>query len=663
MCTIIDDINRTTNSNSSINPLQKTVLVIDDDISSCEILYELFDKENYRVLVGINGQEGVRILTEHQDSNESIDIIILDKFMPVMDGIEFLKQPILKNYSLTPIIMLSANLNQKETVEAFRNGVWDTITKQGDLEIVLERVKIQLDKVAYLKKEAVKQQELKRLVYADQVTNLPNVKAFFNKFKNINNEIALLMINLDNFGDINNIYGRPIGDEMLKNVATRLTNYLGVNNYMARLGGAEFVLIIDQPVKDEIIKTANILKNTINDTYQIKDLNIHITASIGISFYPEHGKEITTLLKHANIAASLVSMKGNRILEFNEEMLVKIRQENEIKNDLRHALFKDPQQFKIYYQPVVDRDKKAVGAEALIRWHHPKNGLIPPFKFIPIAEKSEDLMVPLTELVMETVCKKINEWHTESFYVSVNISTIDLLSDNFITKLEALIGQYRLNRDLLKIEITESHIMEDPEKAFCVIKDIKEKCKLELLIDDFGTGHSALSYLKRFPKRTIVKIDQSFIQSMALNEEEKLTLYGIINLALTRNMPIVIEGVDNVPIPKSVFTEIEGINRDQSECIFDDIKYIEKWGRLSHDFQPYANTFTFKLSDDCFERLNLNHNIARQKLENNVFEILKRFSVETIFKKLKRFDINRFQGFYFDKPLTEEDFEKKYINS
>ena len=164
MCTIIDDINRTTNSNSSINPLQKTVLVIDDDISSCEILYELFDKENYRVLVGINGQEGVRILTEHQDSNESIDIIILDKFMPVMDGIEFLKQPILKNYSLTPIIMLSANLNQKETVEAFRNGVWDTITKQGDLEMVLERVKIQLDKVAYLKKEAVKQQELKRLV-------------------------------------------------------------------------------------------------------------------------------------------------------------------------------------------------------------------------------------------------------------------------------------------------------------------------------------------------------------------------------------------------------------------------------------------------------------------------------------------------------------------
>jgi diguanylate cyclase (GGDEF)-like protein len=196
---------------------------------------------------------------------------------------------------MTPIIMLSANLNQKETVEAFRNGVWDTITKQGDLEIVLERVKIQLDKVAYLKKEAVKRQELKRLVYADQVTNLPNVKAFFNKFKNINNEIALLMVNLDDFGDINNIHGRPIGDEMLKKVSTRLTNYLGENNYMAGLGGAEFVVIIDQSVKHEIIKTANILKNTINDTYHIKDLNIHITASIGISFYPEHGGDYLTI--------------------------------------------------------------------------------------------------------------------------------------------------------------------------------------------------------------------------------------------------------------------------------------------------------------------------------------------------------------------------------
>lgn len=662
MSTILNDITHTTKSNHLIDTIQKTVLVIDDDIMSCEILYELFDRENFRVLIGTNGQEGIRILTEHQATNKAIDIIILDKSMPIMDGMEFLTQPILKHYSLTPIIMLSANLSQKETVEAFRNGVWDTITKQGDLEIVLERVKIQLNKVDYLKKEAFKQQELVRLVYADQVTNLPNVKSFFSTFKNINKEIALLIINLDNFGDINNIYGRPIGDEMLINVSNRLTEYLGENSYVARLGGAEFVVIIDQPNKAETMNIANILKNTINDTYQIKDLNIHITASIGISFYPEHGKEITTLLKHANIAASYVSAKGNRILEFNEEMLVKIRQENEIKNDLRYALVKDPQQFQVYYQPVVDRDKKTVGAEALIRWHHPKNGLIPPFKFIPIAEKSEDLMVPLTELVMETVCKKLIEWRNDSFYVSVNISTVDLMSDNFVAKLEALIEQHHLNRNLFKIEITESHIMEDPEKAFAVIKDIKEKCQLELLIDDFGTGHSALSYLKRFPKGTIVKIDQSFIQSMALNEEEKLTLYGIINLALTRNMPIVIEGVDNVPIPSSIFTEIEGINQEQSECIFYDIKYIEKWGRLSRDFQPYSDTFTFKLSEDCFKTLDLKNDIAKQILQDIVFEILKRFSVETIFKELKTFDINRFQGFYFDKPLTEADFESKYIN-
>ncbi|MBT4287949.1 MAG: EAL domain-containing protein [Deltaproteobacteria bacterium] len=660
MSTRIENINQPSNSDELTDSDQKTILVIDDDIDSCEILYELFDRKNYKVLCGINGQEGVRILSEHKESNKPVDVIILDKSMPVMDGLEFLKQSILKDYSLTPIIMLSANLTQKETVEAYRNGIWDSIIKQGDLNIVLERVAIQLDKVNFLKKEAIKQQELVRLIYVDQVTNLPNLKAFFNKYKIINNEIALLIVNLDKFGDINNIYGRPVGDDMLKKVSLRLTNFLGEDHFIARLGGAEFVIIINSPIKDEVIRTAGVLKNTINDTYQVEGLNIHVTASIGISFYPEHGKEITTLLKNANIAASHISAKGNRIIEFDEEMLVKIRQENEIKNDLRHALIKDPQQFRVYYQPVVDRNKMAVGAEALIRWHHPKNGLIPPFKFIPIAEKSEDLMVPLTELVMETVCKKLSDWKSDSFYVSVNISTVDLLSDNFIDKLEALIKQYHLNRDLFKIEITESHIMEDPEKAFNVIKEIKNKCRLDLLIDDFGTGHSALSYLKRFPKETIVKIDQSFIQSMALNDEEKLTLYGIINLALTRNMPIVVEGVDNVPIPKNIFTEIEGINLDQSETIFDDIEYIEKWGRLSNKFNP--NLESYKLSHDCFEMLGLNDDIAKQKLENKVFKILKRFSVETIFKELKSFDIHKFQGFFFDKPLTEEDFEKKYIN-
>ncbi|NQU64000.1 MAG: EAL domain-containing protein [SAR324 cluster bacterium] len=183
------------------------------------------------------------------------------------------------------------------------------------------------------------------------------------------------------------------------------------------------------------------------------------------------------------------------------------------------------------------------------------------------------------------------------------------------------------------------------------------------MIDDFGTGHSALSYLKRFPKGTIVKIDQSFIQSMALNEEEKLTLYGIINLALTRNMPIVVEGVDNAPIPKEIFTQIKGISWAQSGSIFDSIEYIEKGSRLSTDFKPYEDSFQFKLSEACFKELRISEGTEKQKLEVDVFEILKRFSVETIFRELKAFEIDRFQGFYFDRPLSEDIFEEKYIRN
>jgi len=649
------------NSNSASESDQKTVLVIDDDINDNEILDDLFSMNNFKTLCALNGKKGVEILTERKKSNKPVDVIILDKTMPVMDGLEFLKQPILEDYSLTPIIILSANITHQETIEANRTGAWDFILKSGNLDIILDRVQVQLDKIKRLKNEVKKQHELKRLAYIDHVTNLPNTKAFFDKYKAINNEIALLIVNLDRFSEINNIHGRPVGDIILKIVADRIRSYLTKDSYIARLGGAEFVIIMNDTNKDNAETAATVLTGAINDTYRIENLNIHTTASIGISFCPEHGKDIATLLKNANVAASKVSAKGNRVLVFDEGMLEKIRQENEIKNDLRYALTKEPGQLKVHFQPVVDHNGKVIGAEALIRWHHPKDGLIPPYKFIPLAEQSEDLIVPLTDFVMETVCNKISEWRKNSLYVSVNISTVDLLSDNFINKLENLINKYNTDRNLLKIEITESHVMEDPEKAFEVIHAIKDKCKLELLIDDFGTGHSALSYLNRFPKGTTIKIDQSFIQSMPLNEEEKLTLYGIINLASTRNMPIIVEGVDGVPIPKNIFTEIEGIDPIHSGYIFDDIKFIGKWNRLSRDFKPYSNTFQLELSIELLDKLGITDDKNKQKLGKDVFEILKRFSAEYIFEKLKSFEIKKFQGFYFAKPLSEEQFETEYL--
>ncbi len=650
-------------ADSTVESHQKTILVIDDEFNNLDVLDTMFSSRNYKTLCACNGKEGVEILTEYKGTDKSIDIIILDKAMPEMDGMEFLKQPIIKDYPLTPIIFLSAHLTQQDTIEANRNGAWDFVMKSGDLDAIMERVQVQLDKVDQLKKETKKQQELKRLAFVDNVTNLPNTKAFFDEFRTIKNDIAVLIVNLDKFGDINNIHGRPVGDHILRMVSIRIKRRLTEHCYTARLGGAEFAIVMNDADKENVRRTASALVDAIDDTYRLDELNIHVTASTGISFFPEHGEDIAMLLKKANIAASLISAKGNGFSVFNDEMLEKIRQENEIKNDLRFALTKDLKQLKVYYQPVVDSNGIVNGAEALIRWHHPKDGLIPPFKFIPLAEKSEDLIVPLTDFVLETVCKKASDWSRKALYISVNISTIDLLSENFISKLEKLIKKYNTDRNLLKIEITESHVMEDPAKAFEVIHAIKDRCKLELLIDDFGTGHSALSYLNRFPKGTTIKIDQSFIQSMPLNEEEMLTLYGIINLAQTRNMPIVVEGVDSVPIPKHVFTEIDGVNTLQSGYIFDDISYIDKWDRLSKDFEPYSNSFTFELSLDLFDKLGIANDRDKQKfVEQEVFEVLKRFSAESIYRRLKSFNINRFQGFYFAKPIPEEQFESEYLN-
>ncbi len=387
------------------------------------------------------------------------------------------------------------------------------------------------------------QNRLDKLLLTDPLTGLPNRKSFFETVLQEQTRKAVLIIDLDRFKNINSTYGREVGDELIKMVARKINFLINGNHFLTRLEGAEFALIFDYIEKNSVIALTQRIIKEISNTYVINDLNLHVSVSIGVAYYPENGNSISSLLKKANIAMSVISSYGNEYRVFNQTMYQEIHRRNKIINDLRHAIQHDFNQMKVYYQPIVDNSENPVGAEALIRWNHPEEGMIPPDEFIPLAEET-GLIVQLTRLIVEEVCIKLKKWGSGSPYVSVNISTLDLMESDFIKQIFEILERHNLDKKRIKFEITETHVMNNPDKAFKVIDELNQ-LGIQLFIDDFGTGHSSLSHLMRFPKGTTLKIDQSFIKNLSLNQKHLDLVETIIKLAGACEMKVVMEGVES----------------------------------------------------------------------------------------------------------------------
>ena len=400
------------------------------------------------------------------------------------------------------------------------------------------------------------QEQLEYQAYHDELTNLGNRAHLLNlltkKLSQSNatkQRIALLFIDLDNFKLVNDTLGHSIGDLLLQNYAQRLLSLLSSDATAVRLGGDEFAVVL-HGFQNEAIALAEKIQQAMEQPFNIDEFEIFVSNSIGITFNYNQTDSTLKMLRDADTAMYEAKSHGKNLIRiFDEKMHDKAAQYFKMTGEMRKALANND--FYLLFQPIVNIETLYIeGFEALLRWQHPDDGLIMPEVFIPIAEES-GLILPLGEKVIEMACAQASEWvlstdrtSKEIPFISFNVSVHQLRQVDFATRVINTMKTYKLDPSLLKVEITESGIMEDAEASLRLLHTLKKE-KLRLQIDDFGTGYSSLSYLRRIPADNL-KIDRSFVDGMENNEDKLAIVKTIINLADSLGMDVVAEGIETV---------------------------------------------------------------------------------------------------------------------
>ena len=398
-----------------------------------------------------------------------------------------------------------------------------------------------------------REKELERMANYDTLTNLPNrslLKYHLNlsmvQSKRTNLQVALVLFDLDKFKDINDSYGHSLGDELLVAVAKRFSYILREEDIVTRLGGDEFALVIDKIDNiEDVAKIVNKLIKNISEPYIIKGLEIHIGMSAGIAMFPKNADTVETLLQYADSALYKAKNDGRGNYRFYDDNMTSITlQHLECENRMRKALKNN--EFEVYYQPQIDmHTNKIVGAEALLRWNCPIDGLVMPSIFIPIAEET-GLIAEVGEFVLNQTCRDGKKWQDKGYdlRLAVNVSSNQLKYQNIPKMIDTAIKESGLHYHHLEIELTESAIMERATDTIEMLNSLKEK-GVFLAIDDFGTGYSSLSYLKLFPI-DVLKIDKSFVDDILYKDDSKAIVIAIIAMAKALGYKVLAEGTEHI---------------------------------------------------------------------------------------------------------------------
>ena len=403
------------------------------------------------------------------------------------------------------------------------------------------------------KKLLVQKQKLKFQANHDDLTGLPNRALFIDRLKQgifnakrNKKTLALFFIDLDHFKEINDTLGHNIGDKVLKKVATLLKQSFRKEDTLARLGGDEFTIITQNlATKEDIAYLAQKVLSTFKEPIIIDSHTLYVTSSMGISLYPDDGESCSNLLQYADTAMYKAKNEGRNNFQFYDIEMTRIALERiTLERNLRYALQNN--EFTVYYQPQMDAKKNnLVGMEALVRWKHPEMGLIPPDKFIPLAEAT-GLIIEIDLFVMRSALSQIVQWYKEGLnpgVLALNLAVKQLENRNFLKVLEKLLEDTKCKREWIELEVTEGQIMKNPEYAIDILNKISA-LGINLAIDDFGTGYSSLAYLKRLPINKL-KIDQSFVRELPDDEEDVAIVKAVIALAESLNLRLIAEGVES----------------------------------------------------------------------------------------------------------------------
>lgn len=582
--------------NTSVKPRNK-ILVIDDNSINLNLLSALLSYAGFEVWTASNGQTGLEIINQNTP-----DLILLDIMISDWDGFEicaYLKAD--PTYAEIPIIFITALSESQEKVKGLKLGAVDYITKPFDQSEIIARINLHLKlhtlnnqlKHEIHQKRQVEQslyqlnlelekrvkerttelqitlqelqqaqknlldreQQLHYKAYHDPLTGLPNRAWCLHQLQTLieqtktdsNYRYGVLFLDLDRFNVVNDSLGHLLGDKLLQKVAKRLEYCLSHDLKVARFGGDEFVIILENITDNqELITVAQNVLDLLNPAFELNQYEVYIGVSIGITFshfgydYPED------ILRDADVAMYAAKANGKGCYQLlTSELQQKAVNGLQLENDLRRAI--QNQEFSLYYQPILSLPiSKKLGFEALIRWHHPQKGIIYPDKFIPVAEET-GLIIELGLWVIKTALNQISIWQEQfpgfsEITINVNVSPQQLMVASFSEKVEELLSKFQIKSHQIKFEITESSLLKTGDPYIEVLKQLK-KLGIQFCIDDFGMGYSSLSRLHEFPIDTL-KIDRSFVSHIGLNQGEIELIRTIITLAHGLGMDVVAEGIE-----------------------------------------------------------------------------------------------------------------------
>jgi diguanylate cyclase (GGDEF)-like protein len=522
-------------------------MMVDDEPTTLDVLEMFLEGEGYRNLVrSSESPRALALLAEHCP-----DVLLLDLMMPEVGGLEIL-QAMRDDEALRriPVIILTSATDAATKLRALEFGATDFLAKPVDSSELALRLRNTLAAKAYQD----------RLANYDRVTGLPNRQLFTERLERAVRQArqaasgcAVLHVDLDRFRQINDTLGHATGDALLASVADRLEKSLGAPSgaaesddvTLARIGGNEFgVLLAGEGSAGGASRVAIRVLAALADAIAIDGNDLFLSGSIGIALFPGDGGDAQTLLANAGVAMSHAKQGGGNGLQFYDRSLnAEAIERLSLENQLRKAVDRD--ELRLFYQPKVDVPSgRIVGAEALMRWQHPVRGLVPPNRFIPIAEEA-GLIASLGDWALRTACHHAAEWHRAGLgpiRVSVNVSSRQFRLGGLLDSVRTAVSLSGVDPSAIVLELTEGAIMENPNETAAMLHAIRDLGP-RISIDDFGTGYSSLSYLKRFPLDEL-KIDQSFVRGVPHDKDDVAIVTAIARLAQGLGLRVVAEGVE-----------------------------------------------------------------------------------------------------------------------
>lgn len=544
--------------------MRAKILVSDDDQIVRMLTRQCLEAEDMVVIEASNGPEALDMFVR-----ERPDLVFLDVEMPGMSGLEVCRRiREMPQGESIPIMIVTGSDDRESIDQGFDAGATQYKTKPVNWSLLGRDVHYMLRASHAFNSLKRQEDRLRYLAYYDPLTNLPNRRSFNEQLVRIlkrsqrrSSFAALMFIDLDHFKRINDSIGHGRGDRLLVEIAKRLTLELreddAINFFadddaddqdgsteIARLGGDEFTVVLsDVPDTAHVETIARRILDSLSQPIALQSHNPVVTPSIGIAIYPMDGEDPDSLIRNADTAMYVAKAEGRACFRFyNEEMNAKAVEQLKMEEELRHGMQNG--ELELRYQPQIEvASGSVVSLEALVRWKHPLRGMVSPSEFIPVAERTGQI-IELGEWVMEQVARDCLYWDTlglPQFRVSVNISPLQFNQTGLSQFVRGFIDKSRILPHRLELELTESAIMTDAEANIVKLQELKA-IGLDLAVDDFGTGYSSLSYLKRFPIDTL-KIDQSFVADLG-SPDGAAIIDAILALSKTLKLRVIAEGIE-----------------------------------------------------------------------------------------------------------------------